>query len=690
VTLSIGQTLHNRYRIVDLVGQGGFGAVYRAWDTVLEQPVALKENTSEGSDTQRQFEREAKLLAGLRHPNLPRVIDHFVLPDQGQYLIMDFVEGKSLGTMLRERGAPFEEGDALQWVRQVSDALTYLHTHTPPIIHRDIKPDNIILTSDGRAMLVDFGISKIFDESKGTTTGARAVTHGYSPLEQYGRGKTDPRSDIYSLGATLYTLLTGLVPPDAPDLVNGTKTLLPPHLANQALSKTTSAAIMAAMSPSISQRIDSATGFQQLLPARASSPSYGTVIAPMTVGAHTVRFDASPSALLPEAMPSPVNSGAQRGPVNATDKLGVPIWGWLVGVVVLVALAAWAGVTFGGQKEGTADATPKVTAAPVVAAADTPQPTATDVAATVMAEPSPAAIVTTGPTATATVTTVPTATATATLQPTPTAEPRAGDVRTVLRGGVEVEQVFVPAGSFMMGSTDEFSDEHPVHEVTVDSFWIDRTEVTTAQYAAFVADTGWETAAERNGDTYTWWRPQGTGNNLDGLDKYPVVFITWEDAVAYATWASGRLPTEAEWEYAARGPRNLRYPWGNVFNGEILNYCDRNCSIQDRADTSIDDGYTFTAPVGTYPDGASWVHALDMAGNVWEWTNDWYDSGYYARSPGSNPPGPDSGSNKTLRGGAWNYTDRTTRAAYRYHLSPQARYYSVGFRVIEPLSDLHP
>ena len=185
MTLASGQIIHNRYRIARLVGQGGFGAVYRAWDMALEQPVALKENTGNGGDTQRQFEREAKLLAGLRHSNLPRVIDHFIIPGQGQYLVMDFVEGKSLGALLRERNLPFEEADAVKWVRQVSEALTYLHTRTPPIIHRDIKPDNIILTNDGRAMLVDFGISKLFDESKGTTSGAQAVTHGYSPLEQY-------------------------------------------------------------------------------------------------------------------------------------------------------------------------------------------------------------------------------------------------------------------------------------------------------------------------------------------------------------------------------------------------------------------------------------------------------------------------------------------------------------------------
>ena len=184
MTLNVGTVLNNRYRIAKLVGQGGFGAVYRAWDTSLSQPVALKENNDGGLESQRQFEREAKLLAGLRHPNLPRVIDHFIVPDQGQYLVMDYVEGKSLAALLAERGRPLDEAEVLPWIRQVADALEYLHTSTPPIIHRDIKPDNIIITDKGRAMLVDFGISKVYEANKGTTIGAKGVTPGFSPPEQ--------------------------------------------------------------------------------------------------------------------------------------------------------------------------------------------------------------------------------------------------------------------------------------------------------------------------------------------------------------------------------------------------------------------------------------------------------------------------------------------------------------------------
>ena len=156
MALSPGTVLQNRYRIAKLVGQGGFGAVYRGWDIALEQPVAVKENFDSGPESQRQFEREAKLLAGLRHPNLPRVGDHFSVPGQGQYLVMDYVEGKSLAVLLAERGGPLSEAEAVPWVRQVCDALTYLHTRTPPIIHRDIKPCLLYTSKEDTAIGVIF------------------------------------------------------------------------------------------------------------------------------------------------------------------------------------------------------------------------------------------------------------------------------------------------------------------------------------------------------------------------------------------------------------------------------------------------------------------------------------------------------------------------------------------------------
>ncbi len=214
--LQTGQVLEQRYRIEALLGQGGMGAVYRAVDLKFNTPVALKENMTVTPDSQRQFTREAGLLHQLRHTNLPRVTDHFTVAGQGQYLVMDHIEGEDLKGLLRRQG-PLPEHQALNWICQVLDALEYLHSRQ--VIHRDVKPANVKITPQGQVFLVDFGLAKVYDPGQETTIGARGATPGYAPPEQYGQGRTDARSDVYSAGATLYSLLTGLVPPDALELV---------------------------------------------------------------------------------------------------------------------------------------------------------------------------------------------------------------------------------------------------------------------------------------------------------------------------------------------------------------------------------------------------------------------------------------------------------------------------------------
>ena len=228
---------------------------------------------------------------------------------------------------------------------------------------------------------------------------------------------------------------------------------------------------------------------------------------------------------------------------------------------------------------------------------------------------------------------------------------------------------FVPAGEFRMGaafSEPDADNEKPLHKVYLDDFWIDQTEVTNAMFAKFVAATGHQTDAERAGTGTVWtgstpaviwganWRrPRGPGSSLYGLDRYPVVQVSWNDAEAYCQWAGRRLPTEAEWEKAARGTDERRYPWGNTPpTGQLANFADRNFRSA-WADTAANDGYRFAAPVGTYPAGASPYGALDMAGNVWEWVNDWNVDTYYQRSPSSNPVGPQLGYLRAVRGGGW-------------------------------------
>lgn len=209
--LQSGSILEERYRIESQLGKGGMGEVYLAYDQSLQIRVAVKENLNLNPESERQFRREAELLASLRHPNLPRVTDYFILEER-QYLVMDYIEGEDLHLLAQQRPPTVEE--VLTWSDAVCDALTYLHSRQPPIIHRDIKPANLKLQPDGTVILVDFGIAKVFDHAQ-TSTGARGLTPGFSPPEQYGVKRTDARSDQFSLAATIYSLLTGQIPTDS-------------------------------------------------------------------------------------------------------------------------------------------------------------------------------------------------------------------------------------------------------------------------------------------------------------------------------------------------------------------------------------------------------------------------------------------------------------------------------------------
>ena len=193
--------------------------------------------------------------------------------------------------------------------------------------------------------------------------------------------------------------------------------------------------------------------------------------------------------------------------------------------------------------------------------------------------------------------------------------------------------------------------------MTLDGFWIDETEISIAQYTQCVD------ARECTATVYT------SDSTYKG-DGYPVVGVSWNDADAYCRWVEGQLPTEAQWEYAARGPDANTYPWGEEEpTCKLAQYCD--CG-------------GWTVPTGSRPEGASWVGVLDMAGNVWEWVNDWYDSNYHATSLAENPTGPESGENRVLRGGGWNYSPFLMRGAYRLIVHPEFGLKSVGLRCVLP------
>jgi serine/threonine-protein kinase len=253
--------------------------------------------------------------------------------------------------------------------------------------------------------------------------------------------------------------------------------------------------------------------------------------------------------------------------------------------------------------------------------------------------------------------------ATSTQPPTSTTQPpnnlTIGSTRVSEKDGML--QVYVPAGSFTMGG-NSFSNEKPIHTVTLNAYWIDKTEVTNAMYALCVKAGA--CAAPNNTRSST--RTNYYGNSQ--YDNYPVIYVSWNHANKYCGWAGRRLPSEAEWEKAARGTDGRIYPWGNTIDTSKLNYLN---SVGD------------TTAVGNYPSGASPYGALDMAGNVWEWVNDWYDGNYYYYSPSENPTGPTSGQERVVRGGSWGWDASYVRALIRYSRDPTfipAFFDYIGFR----------
>jgi eukaryotic-like serine/threonine-protein kinase len=624
--------LDNRYIIDTLVGKGGMGAVYRAVDTRIGGRVcAVKEMSVMGLPSHERgqaiqnFQREAQLLANLQHPNLPKVHDFFQDGSSGRhYLVMDFVQGETLDELLERQKGPFSEQQVRAWGRQLCDVLQYLHSQNPPVIFRDLKPHNIMVDQSGQLKLIDFGIARFFKSAQVRDTQAMG-TVGYVPPEQHGKGQTDARSDIYSLGATLWRLLTAQDPADDPYRLPGVRQ----H--NRAVSAELERVIQRAMELKSEDRFQTTAEFRNALQGQAIGP----------------------------------------GPVKPPIKL------WSIAVLLLILVVG------GGLGMALLNNTPP-----------TPIPTQTSTSA------SPSIIIVE---ATLTETAVAPATSTATLSPsdtpvnerptqtptamaptptmTPAPSPTTGLANRLI-GNDGVEMLLVPAGDFIMGSTSSdvdlavslcrqsgnscprnyFTNEMPRRTVYVSNFYMDATEITNDQYRACVnarvctppSDSGAPDARYQVNNYY----------NLSRYGNYPVVRIRWEDAQTYCQWVGRRLPTEAEWEKAARGTDGRLFPWGNSFDSR-------------RANTE-DGGGDRSQPVASYPDGRSPYGIYDMAGNVWEYVADWYSDAYYENAPNRDPQGPTSGSARVLRGGS--YSDFQEYARVTNRGTPHAGSIRSGFR----------
>ncbi|MDQ1316996.1 MAG: Formylglycine-rating enzyme family protein [Candidatus Poribacteria bacterium] len=273
-------------------------------------------------------------------------------------------------------------------------------------------------------------------------------------------------------------------------------------------------------------------------------------------------------------------------------------------------------------------------------------------------------------------------------------ETAAKNDKQVIKGKDGSEMVMIPAGDFQMGSNDGFRrpDEKPVHTVYLNAFYMDKYEVTNAQYRRFVKETGHkepEGTSLVDGRLHSGFNPWS--DERFNKDNQPVVCVSWDDAKAYAEWAGKRLPTEAEWEKAARGGlADKKYVWGNESTppkgaGNLVDKSTRKVFPNLEFFVGYDDGYTYTAPVGKFkPNG---YDLYDMAGNVFEWCADWFDPDYYSKSPKQNPKGPESGEARVLRGGSWIAIPDYLRVAFRWSSMPENFDDSYGFRCV---SDVTP
>jgi serine/threonine protein kinase len=586
----IGQSL-GRYHILKQLGEGGMAIVYKARDTNLDRDVAIKVIRTDifGPAILKRllerFKREGQALAKLAHPNIVTVLEYGE-HNGAPYLVMPYLPG---GTLKSRINKPIQYQDAVHLLIPIAQALA--HAHEQGIIHRDVKPANILITRTGEPMLSDFGIAKLLDTEETrelTGTGVGIGTPEYMAPEQ-GMGQSDERADIYALGIVFYELVTGRIPyrADTPMAILMKKSQEPlprPKSFVPSLPDSVENVLIKVLARDPNNRYQTAREFADALERLARG--------------ETVTREISKS--------SKPNSA----------------WLWVgLGALVIILVVFLIDRLTG---RGVAEALP--TSAPANISTSTPFNTQT---------PSD----------------------TNTPRVTSTPELNIGSVMT---GNDGMTLLYVPAGEFTMGNNDGNDKEKPAHTVYLDAYWMDQTEVTTAMYAKCV-DAG---ACKPPSDTSSYTRSSYYGNSQ--FNNYPIIFVDWYQAKNYCEWVDGRLPTEAEWEKAARGTDGRIYSWGNNYpNSNLLNYNGEN-----------DD----TQAVGSYPGGASPYGLLDMAGNVWEWVADWYDKGYYVHSPSSNPLGPSSGEFRVMRGGSWSYTANEVRSASRFSYDPSVPYGSIGFR----------
>jgi serine/threonine-protein kinase len=656
-----------RYKILKSIGEGGMASVYLAEDATLHRQVALKMiRTSEIPPSQlprlqERFKREAEALARLSDdPGIVTVYDYGEYGNM-PFMVMAYMPGGTLKDML---GEPMDYKEAARLLLPVAEALSLAHSHN--IIHRDIKPSNLLINRKGNLALADFGIAKALkvDGQTLTGTGMGVGTPEYMAPEQW-KGEASLQTDVYALGVVYYEMVTGIKPfaaetPSEVFLKQMTGTPVPPQNLVPGLPHQVELVLTRAIAREPGDRIASMEAFCQALnllaegqlPAKQffqelndASP-YGDEdftfdkMAPVVNGS---LLSANPDRQGRQAIGTAFPASIQEKSSSIGATFGKIAAVYVAGAVVVIAI--WAILT-GLQGKGplaslfNKERAQTVAAISMEATAVVPAPSQSELTSAPLLNSEPSAMVVSE-------------------LATPTAQVSHND-----------KMVLVPGGEFMMGTFSGDEDEKPAHTVYLDAFQVDIHEVTNHQYRQCV-------------DAGVCNPPENAVFLVSDYSQHPVVNVSWQDAEDYCEWAGKRLPTEAEWEKAARGTDQRTYPWGNdPLDGIHANFADKN-SFVNWADPDIDDGYSQTSPVGSFPAGASPYGALDMAGNVWEWVADWYDKNYYSQSPYENPQGPGKMPYKVIRGGSWETRAWICRAVNRGADAPESKWPNLGFRCVE-------
>jgi len=708
----LGTTVAEKYAVESVVGEGGFATVYRATHLLWKRPVALKvfKALGEVSAPDRQkllddFIREGALLAELseRSTAIVQARDVGMLKtgrgDQVPYMVLEWLEGRSLeDVLLAERAANVRlrtVADAVKLLDPVAEALALAHTRG--IAHRDVKPANVFVlggAADGSrgVKLLDFGIAKVVQDAQkmgfGKTAGhMTSFTPLYGAPEQFNRayGATGPWTDVFALALVVTEVVAGREPMAGDTLVqlafaaSDVATRPTPRTLGVPVSDAVDAVFRKALAVDTKERYATAGELWSALraalaedvapgPASAraipnSSPGIATsATLPLAVGAmpdstafagavppSTSRGAGGVAAALDGPNPhaataprpaAPEHEGKRRAPVLAAVAAAVVVLGGAG------AFALRGGVSGASPPGGLSSATARASGAP----------------------PS-------GGSATA----------------LPPAQPQCPE-----------GMIAIPGGDFFMGSDekDALDVEKPPHKVKLAPYCIDEMEMTVAQYKE-CSDRG---ACRRAGKENVWpgitdaqrkiYDPLCNATDPVTKARHPINCVDWDQAREACEARGARLPTEAEWELAARGPDGRIYPWGDNPPGpDLLNACGKECVAWQKKHPDPesppalmydgDDGFPNTAPVGSFPKGRSRYGLSDVVGNVWEWVADYYAE--YDKASAAitttDPKGPAAGTDRVIRGGAWNGAMPSwVRPSFRFHAAPTARSYGFGFR----------